>query len=1033
MINLLKRSGQVHFVRTLGAAVVVLSFWLVLAGGLQAAEVFAWGAGGTNTGSFPHFGQARAPTDLSNVVGLAGGYLHSVALRADGTVVAWGDDGLGQVHVPAGLSNVVAVAAAGAHNLALRADGTVVGWGANAAGQIAIPAGLSNAVAVATGWAHGLALRGDGSLVAWGNNDFGQTTPPPGLSNVIAIAAAGTHNQALRADGTVTGWGHHWRGGQYVPATVPAGLSNVVAIAAGLAHGVAVRRDGTVVSWGTYADGLPMSAPVVYGEVVAVAAGDHHCLALRADGVVIGWGDRTYNQGNSPGRRCVAIGAGGFHSLAVLSRGAESAPPRLLTPGFLVGTLDWPFHHRLRANGHPVTFGATGLPPGLALDSGSGLISGVPENAGTFRVSLTATNSSGATQQEITFVINSPVPAIRSRGVVEAPLGLPFSYTVAVDNRLEGCEATGLPPGLSLESTTGVIAGRPRVEGDFPVSLVASNRHGISQGNFILRVQPLVGWGDTARGQLTLPGGLSNVVALVAGDHHHLALRADGTVVGWSAIRPELAAPPADLTNVVAVAAGSFHSLALRADGTVVGWGDNQSGQAAPPVDLTNAVAIAAGAYHSLALRADGTVAGWGSDWNGQATPPPGLGQVVALAADAYHSYALRADGTLVGWGEKQYWRSLPPAGLSNVTAIAAGWNHYLARLADGTVIGWGNNWRGQATPPPGLDPAVVIAAGSTHSTALLADGRVVSWGSYSAGFQELPMTAPAGLTNVVGIAAGFNHSLALLPGGHLTFRSRSVAPGEAVTLVASIAEGQPAILQWYRDGKPLPGAIGPVLRLGTVPPAQPGWYTAVAEFPFARMPVAAIALLPGAVLRLTTDIAPRIGTVNQQFVLRLRAVNQGPGLAGNVALTCTVAPLLEVLDWRASQGAVQANDRVISAQLDELAEGAGAEVSLTLRALAAGSATNLISVFSAHGLNDQGTAVFSVLAALPALALEVTEIGTSLTWPATAAGFVLEHTDTLTPPVPWARVPDPVVQEEGRYRLGISTSWGTRFFRLAR
>ena len=60
----------------------------------------------------------------------------------------------------------------------------------------------------------------------------------------------------------------------------------------------------------------------------------------------------------------------------------------------------------------------------------------------------------------------------------------------------------------------------------------------------------------------------------------------------------------------MAIAAGHAHSLALKTDGTVVGWGSVIDGQTTIPGGLSNIVAIAAGGAHSLALKTDGTVVG---------------------------------------------------------------------------------------------------------------------------------------------------------------------------------------------------------------------------------------------------------------------------------------------------------------------------------------------------------------------------------------------------------------------------------------
>ena len=100
------------------------------------------------------------------------------------------------------------------------------------------------------------------------------------------------------------------------------------------------------------------------------------------------------------------------------------------------------------------------------------------------------------------------------------------------------------------------------------------------------------------------------------------------------------------------IAAGTTHSLALKADGTVVGWGGNWQGQSSIPASATNVVAVAAGNDQSVALKADGTVIGWG-----QATTPAGLNDVVAIASGGWHNLALKADGSVVGWGQQLRWR----------------------------------------------------------------------------------------------------------------------------------------------------------------------------------------------------------------------------------------------------------------------------------------------------------------------------------------------------------------------------------------
>jgi Concanavalin A-like lectin/glucanases superfamily/Domain of unknown function (DUF5011)/Regulator of chromosome condensation (RCC1) repeat len=324
------------------------------------------------------------------------------------------------------------------------------------------------------------------------------------------------------------------------------------------------------------------------------------------------------------------------------------------------------------------------------------------------------------------------------------------------------------------------------------------------------------------------PGATTPPRAIATGSYHNLALKPDGTVVGWGDDSSGEISPPASATNVVAIATGSGDSVALRTDGAVLVWGENSYGQTNVPASATNVVALSAGAGHILALRADGRVVGWGFSASGETNIPPDATNIVAVAGGYTHSLALRSDGTVIGWGDNSTGEASPPAGATNGVAIAAGTMFSLALKADGTVVGWGDNTYGETNIPPYVTNVVAIAAGQFHGLALKADGTVVSWGFGGLGQTNVPSAA----TNVVAIAANGNHSLALRADGTIfawgdqgsnqpTLPGGTTGPGVFVTGTVN-ANSPGSYLLTYTTGTNSFGVFNKLSRTVVVADTQP-------------------------------------------------------------------------------------------------------------------------------------------------------------------------------------------------------------------
>ncbi len=227
--------------------------WLAVAAGLHHTlalthdgKLWAWGdneRGQLGNGSFAH---STIPLVIQETwtwkMVSAGGY-HSLGIQEDGTLWAWGSNTSGQLaqeediaesNEPLQLgteNDWLMVSAGGQHSLGIRSDGSLWAWGENLEGQLGIESNIQQNIpvqvgiekdwlAVSAGDLHSLALKKDGTLWAWGDNSDGQLGNDTTIDSAIPVSVSGTwyalqagayHNLAMKHNGSLWAWGANWK------------------------------------------------------------------------------------------------------------------------------------------------------------------------------------------------------------------------------------------------------------------------------------------------------------------------------------------------------------------------------------------------------------------------------------------------------------------------------------------------------------------------------------------------------------------------------------------------------------------------------------------------------------------------------------------------------------------------------------------------------------------------------------------------------------------------------------------------------
>jgi Putative Ig domain len=200
-------------------------------------------------------------------------------------------------------------------------------------------------------------------------------------------------------------------------------------------------------------------------------------LSVNTTGLISGIPAAGADAGSPYTVTLTATNSNGTSNPATLTLTIKPPPPVITSSTTPTGQACVAFSYTITATNNPTSYGASGLPAFLTISGNT--ISGAPNAPGTFTFTVSATNAGGTGSATVTLTVgNAPTPTITSPLTATGTVGTAFTYTIVANPCITSYNATGLPAGLSVNTTTGVISGTPTTAGIYSVAISATNSGG---------------------------------------------------------------------------------------------------------------------------------------------------------------------------------------------------------------------------------------------------------------------------------------------------------------------------------------------------------------------------------------------------------------------------------------------------------------------------------------------------------------------------------------------------------------------------